>query len=85
LLWPSTELFHIRTVLSSEALAMSVPSLLIAISFIAPLCPVNLKGRICGLKFHTKMIPSSLPVTLCFMFGLNSADVIVPVLPLKDR
>lgn len=62
-----TELFHNRTVSSFDAEAMSVPNGLIATSLIAPLWPMNLKGRTLGLKFHTKMFPSSLPVIACFL------------------
>ena len=64
---PLTELVHKRTVSSFEAEAMIVPKGLIATSLIAPLCPTNLNGRICGLKFQTKTFPSSLPVIACFL------------------
>jgi hypothetical protein len=36
-------------------------------SLTGPLCPINLKGLICGLKFHTSTIPSAPPDTTCFL------------------
>ena len=54
-----------RTVSSLEADAIKVPKGLIASELIEFLCPINLKGRVFGLKFQTKMLPSSLPVRAC--------------------
>lgn len=80
-----TELFHRRTVSSFDADAIVVPDGLIATSLIVPLWPMNLNGLCCGLKFHTKRFPSSLPVIACFIFGLNKQDVMESLFPLKER
>ena len=56
---------HKRTVSSLDADAIKVPKGLIAIQFIEFLCPINLNGRVFGLKFHTNIFPSSLPDIAC--------------------
>ena len=64
-------LFHNRTVSSFDAEAIKFPNGLIATSFTADLCPMNLNGRIFCLKFQTKTFPSSLPVIACFLYILE--------------
>ena len=91
---------HILTVSSLDADAIKFPIGFIAISFIAFLCPINLNGRVFGLKFQTNIFPSSLPDIACcliyffflffyiflfYMFGLKIHDVIVSVFPLNER
>ena len=67
LFFPLTEFVHKRTVSSFEADATISPNGLITTSLTAPLCPINLNGRVWGLKFQTKIFPSSLPVIACFL------------------
>lgn len=69
--------------LSFEPEAIIVPLGLIATSRTAYLCPTNLNGLICGLKFHTDTVQSKDEETAYFILGLKTTPVIAPFCPLK--
>lgn len=65
-----TEFFQIRIYRSSPHEITFEESALKRTSLTCPLCPTNLKGRICGLKFQTYTNPSAPPETICFLHSL---------------
>lgn len=87
-------LFHKCTVSSEDAEAIRLPKGFMATSLTEVLWPMNLNGLIFCLKFHTNMLPSSLPVIACFLYiilviyyisGVNIQELIVSVFPLNER
>lgn len=67
LFFPFTVFFQIRIYLSSPQEYTLVESELNNTSLTGPLWPINLNGRIWGLKLQTKTNPSAPPDTTCFM------------------